>query len=350
MSLYIIYGLGFIGILYERKFKIKSYYSLYAFLVILALFNSLGLSLISGKIYFGEIIEVTLPLILLLFGYFNTLSDRQFDKTISSYIFIVFCLGMFLIFYYGSGFEITQIYFFGSKNQVGPMIFGSAVVALIKLADLIETQYKKRSLFFYILILFSCVVFGLVLRNRSGLLGFAIVAIIYLLNKFSKISYKRILYINIAMFGIIGLYFYGVFDGVIEIVEKALFFNYDLTNIDSISAGRVRVYKWALEFLNSSPILGEVLIDSNIETPHNYLLNLWLKFGYFGMLPITILYFSLWIKVLKGILKRRTNLGIYLMLLALIVSFLEPTYPFGPLSAQSLTWFCFGKYLSEYKE
>ena len=88
------------------------------------------------------------------------------------------------------------------------------------------------------------------------------------------------------------LFVFGVFNGLIDFVWKSMTLNYDVTDMQSLSAGRTDVYKMALLVcFRISPIFGEIGSDVIFDrTPHNYILNNWVRYGVVGSMPLVIFY------------------------------------------------------------
>jgi len=122
--------------------------------------------------------------------------------------------------------------------------------------------------------------------------------------------------------------------------------------MDNLSAGRVKIYEIAIIFLKNNFFLGE--LNSSEYVPgiaHNYLLNKVVKYGLIGSIPLIFLYLYIVIFIFKTLLKqiklgRNINLSLLLIWQAIIISFFEYSYPYGPGVSQALSWFLLGQYLS----
>ena len=94
--------------------------------------------------------------------------------------------------------------------------------------------FLKSSLF--ILLLSSIVV----LRNRTGIVSILIIVALYLIKEY---KFKRQSNLLIAIFLLIVflLAVFGAFDTIIDVFWTSLTLNYDITNLDSLSAGRTDI-------------------------------------------------------------------------------------------------------------
>lgn len=298
----------------------------------------------------SEIFELLIPFGILISSLNTNFNKRQLNRLLICYILLSIILGLSSILYYGEGLAIAQRYFLAGKNQIGPLLGISAIISGIWILNKNQLELKYSN-FIIRLIPFALLATSiLVIRNRSGFLGVSVVTLICFLkgHKLRK-NLKSIIYIQIALILFVILFLLGAFDGVFDFVYKAIFLNYDISDMNSVSAGRTDVYKSALEFVLKYPILGEIGGSRFTSgTPHNYILNKWVKYGIIGSLPIVLFYLNLWIFVFKEIKFKRKNtnvtLPLWVLLFSLVVSMLEYTYPYGPGVSQLMVWFLLGQY------
>lgn len=347
----ILYGIFLIATgLYLPYFKLKKNNFLIAFFILtfVALINALLILLLTGKNEIGTVLQPIFAFIILFLGYNLNASVNHVHRTLEIYAIITTILGFYIIFFFGEGFSITQNYFYSSKNQVGSFIAMGCIIYLYYLVNNhtnIIWFSKKR----YLLILFLMNLFLLLtIRNRSGIVALLITALFYWLSK-AKITVKKKTFIFIPIFSLIVMLilYSGLFNPVIGYIYDSLFLNYEIEDINSLSAGRTDGYIQAIDFIKSSPFFGELSASSGITMlPHNYLLSILKKFGIMGMLPLIGLYGYIWIYVIKRIvINKEIVISLYLLLLILVISLFEPTYPYSPMTTVSLAWFLLGYYL-----
>lgn len=353
-GLYITAAITFFVVLLKRKSIGKSsFLSFYCLMIYISGIFLLQVSLYTGNLEVGRLLEFSMPFMILLIGYKSKLSKSDLNKTIQLYMWLVTILGLYIIFFYGNGFEITEQYFFGNKNQVGPFIASVSLLSFMSLAEYENNAglFKKATLAILFILNTSVL---LTLRNRSGLVALALCLTVYFISKikYKKIKVKWLLYSFFLFVSVSVLMRLGAFDKINSMIYQSFFLNYDTTNIDSLSAGRTAVFGDVLGFLITFPFFGEITTNSNINgIPHNYLLNLWLNYGVIGSLPMTIFYFYLWFKVSwQTIFKKNKDVSIYIFLLMLTISLFEFTFPFGPLTTVSFAWFLMGHNLSKEPE
>jgi len=351
LFLYISFGLiSFISFLNINKFfKIKfiKYY-------IFTLLYSLILFIINNtfsNISFN-IFELTIPFGILISSMNINYSRRQLSNLLFWYILLSAILGISSIFYYGQGFSITRNYFLTAKNQIGPILGIATIILGIWILDEKQFDIKFNRLIFKLILLFMLLASILTIRNRSGLLGIFIVLIIMLTKEYKfKRNIRNILILFSVFFALFILTLLGVLDGVADYIYKSIFLNYNISDLNSVSAGRIYGYKLAFRFLMDYPILGQLETGEILQfTPHNYILNKWVKFGVIGSLPFILFYLYLYIFTIKSIYKsnNRIKFSLYLwvLLFSLIVSIFEYTYPYGPGVSQVMTWFLLGQFFN----
>ncbi len=306
------------------------------------------------KIFVGdstEMFELIIPFGVLICSLNTNYNKRQLSNLLIWYVILSLILGTSSIFYYGQGFTITRNYFLVGKNQIGPLLGISAVISGIWILNKKQFDVKYDNLIFKMAIFVLLIASIIVIRNRSGLLGIFITAILALPKEYKfRFTIKNILILQVVLLVFVLSYFLGLFDGIIDAIFKSLFFNYDISDINSISAGRTNVYTTSLKFIRRHPILGELGTGKAIfSIPHNYIINKWVKYGVFGSLPLILFYLYLWFFSFKEIKVKckKTNyalLPIWVLLFSLIVSMFEYTYPYGPGVSQLMVWFLLGQY------
>jgi O-antigen ligase len=352
--LYFVFGiLSLIAFVRLSLPKSPKIIKLFIFTIIAITFEVLLVKLLALNFPLSGYTDLFIPLGILVISYTINLNKKELSFLVNSYAFLAIVMGVMLVLYYGGGFILRVQYIGGaSKNQTGPIISIAIISLIFQLFN--SKNYKRICKFLYFL---SFSILGMsalvVLRNRAGLLGVGVVLFIYLLSKMrNKIYLNKILIITLVIFVMIILILAGFLDPLINIIIDSFTLNYDVTDLDSLSAGRIRVYLDSVDFISEYPLFGE--INSNelfYDIPHNYILNKWVNFGLLGSLPFIILYIYLWIFLFKNFFAVKNSesniyqLAIWLLLLVLTTSFFEYAHPFSPGVTQIMVWFMIGIYL-----
>lgn len=312
--------------------------------------------IITVFIYNSQILLSELFQLLIIFGILLSSIHIKFNisllkKAIYSYIYSTCIMGLVNIFYYGSGFVISEQYLNIAKNQIGPIV-SIAIILIIPIIFLNKNNLKKKifDIVIFLLLFFTL----LVIRNRSGLLGVIIILILMLVfDLLNEISKNKLFLLNLTVFLLLILIITGQINFILQPVWDSFTSNYNVYNLEELSAGRVEVYIKSIQFIKRNPMFGEISMNSFIEgTPHNYLLNKAVSYGVVFSFPLFLFYFYLWKFTIIELWINRENsifnkLPFYLMLLSLIISVFEYSYPYGPGVSQIMVWFILGQYLKK---
>jgi len=309
-----------------------------------------------GTIGYFEIVELLVPFGILVTSLYIPFNKRQLIFFVFFYSLFVSILGISLVLYYGGTWAISSQYLLKGKNLVGPIL----AVSTLTMSLILIKERKVLPLFVRIIgfisigSLFASLV---VLRNRSGLL--ALLAVISLLLFKTLFTRKRIETILVIFLAIIGIYVLAISGNLVGIIQPALqpvldafTLNYQIGDLESLSAGRWSVYMDSITHLANNPFFGDVFsLDRFSRIPHNYVLHKWVKYGIVGSLPMALFYLYLWLFAIKKTLwtSNRESSFIsmvpYIFLIPLITSMLEYTHPYGPGVSQIMVWFLLGQYL-----
>ncbi len=294
--------------------------------------------------------ELLIPFGILICSMNTGFNNRQLGNFLFYYILLSVILGISSIFHYGQGFVIEETYFLAGKNQIGPLLGTSTIITSIWIINKDKFDMKSNKPILKITIFVLLMTSILVIRNRAGLVAIFIVLILAFFKEYKiKKSLWNMLITQSLLIILIILFLLGSFDGVIDAIFNSLFSNYDLKDLNSISAGRTNEYKTTLEFVKRYPVLGQLGRGTSISSiPHNYILNKWLNFGIIASLPMVVFYFYIYFFTIRNIYMRKNKRGfslpLWTLLFSLIVSSFEYTYPYGPGVSQIMTWFLLGQF------
>jgi|SRR5690625_242618 len=355
-ELRLILYLGFALLTLASLFPISKYinYSLSKLFILSISYTFLlyiVILLFSDKTTNISVFELLIPFGIFLCSLRTDFTRKQLSLLLISYIALSTILGVSLIFYYGEGFEIMSSYFVTGKNQVGPIIGIAIVITLVWIFNKKNFLMKFPTVIniIFLVLLISSIA---VIRNRSTLVGVLLILLMLLIPTVLKFkpTYKNIVLLQIGLIILAIAIVAGGFNSISLVIWEAITSNYQVTDLNSLSAGRTSVYLESLLFSFQNPLLGELSAGQTIhEVPHNYILNKWVNFGVIGSLPIVMLYLYLWFFVIRNFIKRNKNnntftLPVWVLLFSLIVSLFEYTYPFGPGSSQLMLWLLMGQY------
>lgn len=297
-----------------------------------------------------SVFEILIPLGVLLCSLNAPLNTRALNRFLKWYVLLATGLGVGSVFYYGEGLSIARSYLIPSKNQIGPVLGISAIIAGTWVILRRSGRKRTRALSFVILSLL--VVALLTIRNRASLVGIAAMLLILFVREHKNELAKTLVILSLLLaILIVTLNVFHVFKPMMNYVWNSFALSYDVEDLNSISAGRIEGYRRAGQYIKKYPLFGDVESPRKFEiVPHNYILNKFVKYGIMGSLPIVLFYLYLWCFSLRKIVRNRDENDLILpfsvLLFSLIVSLFEYTYPYGPGTSQILAWFLLGQYLS----
>lgn len=359
LFLYFLFGLLFINRINKICLLIQSSTTIFFFLfsIILFLIVLLVLKLFGANIRIMEIQSLLVPFGILTISASLPYRNNEIQKMLTVYSVLAFIMGLSIIAYYGKGFLITRDYFFQQKNEVGVII---AIAIIISLQNIFIAFHKKKkfcsmtTLIFYIILFSALFTILLIIRNRNSVIAIILTVtfffLIYNYKLRKRITLKILVMVQCILLILIILFFPGVFGKLAEPIYNSLTLNFDIHDINNLSAGRIEVYKESLRLLAIYPFFGESLSYKNLnKRPHNYLIKRCLSFGIIGSLPIIILYIYWWVfffsqlKILN--FYSFSKLSLFLLFFSLSISIFEYSPPYGPGTCQIITWFMIGQYI-----
>jgi hypothetical protein len=315
--------------------------------------NSLLISILEYIFGNGTIelaFSVSIPLGIVSCGLHSKYTKSQYSRLLLMYFFYSTIMGTLNIFYYADGFKILQYYAVPSKNQIGPLL-GIAINIGIYLLFYNHSLQRLKTKKVYLLISLILAISSLIaIRNRSGLFSLLIVQLVVFvkINKKSFTVKKVVIVLVIFVLFIFSVYF-GIWSEFYDYIWSSFFKNYDISSIESISAGRYNTYLEAIQYILKYPLFGQLANNVSFQRiPHNYLLNIWVNYGLLLSLPLSIFYIYLWYFAIRGIMcmkKEDFFLPYVILLFSLIVSLFEYTYPYGPGVSQIMLWFVLGRFI-----
>ena len=266
--------------------------------------------------------------------------DTRFWANVTYYYTIVLIV-MTLIncFYWAGGLYIPEHYMLDEgKNQIGGMLAISAAAVFF-----FGVKIKEQRTHYMVVFILAFLTL-LLIRARSDLFAVLLCAL-FVAGKDLDWRWKWNLKTVLTILGIIviGYILYTGFIGD----ELTLFMvgGKSSSDIDVLTSNRWERNQQGLDVLLHDPLNGKMEEDSGILLIHNYILLRLVRYGiwslplagfyiYFGILTIVVLF-----------RERKTDIrdaGFVACMVPLLVSFVEPNFPYGPGSVQMLAFLLLG--------
>lgn len=298
------------------------------FLVAIFIFYAFG-----ADVNFSPAQDLTIALLILIIGLNIDVNEKQFKRLVSAFVVFYTLSALSIVFTYASGFVIQDQYLAVPKNQLAP-VYGVAFIIAIYFAF----KGKGVNKFLYYTLAGLLMASLLVIRGRAVIVAVFVTSFIFMFYYVRNMKYRIVIIVVIlAVLPFIG-----------QFVYDALFLNYDVTDLDSLSTGRMERNTMGLVFIMENLLFGELFNQFRGNTIHNYILISLVSYGLLlGSLLLTV-YFKYIFTVIRGI--KNNSFGYYeigplVMVVLLIVSLFEYTYPYAPGSAVFFPFLLMGQYL-----
>lgn len=303
----------------------------FIFFFILSMFYFAG-----GAVNFDFISDLLLVLIILMISINIDLSENHLKELIDLYVFVYTIAAVSIVYKFAHGFILSAVYLPVPKNQIAPA-FGVAFILSIYM--FVKKKNGKNT--FYLILAALLFLSILIIRGRAALSAVflaILLFIFYYLRKKKSIIYAFAMVLVLIPF-------------VGRLIFDFFFLNYDITDLNSISTGRMDRNIEAIKFIINYPFFGEVVNGVfHGKTVHNYILINLVQYGTILCIPILILYSRYIFSIIRGIRYNTfmlSDVGPLVMIIPFVISLFEYTYPYSPGSAIFFSFFLFGQYLKK---
>lgn len=305
-----------------------------------------------ASIYTGTILvgrdPLVIPLVLIVLG--MSTRDRLDPRTLATVYALASLTAAWYVIITHGGLSAEGAYFVAQKNQLGAVIAGAFSLSLWAFVDSFVVHHRRSSLGRLLTLAMLVAAFAalLILRNRSSLVALMILIVLVLFKLISSrhagVGVKMVILAGVPiLLGMAGSQLW-------QLINDALFEGFDAGDVNNLSANRVEVYVESIGFLRTNWLFGDIANDSGIFDPHNFVLYNLVRFGLILSLGHLVVYASCLIRLVrewKGVDLFSVAPWAYPLLVAMFTSLLEYAQPFGPGSAQFLTWLLVGRGLVE---
>ena len=306
-----------------------------SFIAVLVIFFTSLLTIIIFDTRIYDLRAILICMGAIMIGWQADLSDKKVSLLLIVYGLLSIIVGVIWVFGSGVGFSI-QSYFVEQKNSFG-VLLATSVVLFFYLFLQREKVWNK-----IILLLLVVLGFMLLLTIRARLSTLTAFLIVLLLlfrensNKTWVLRWVRVIFIVLIIVVVL------LRTSAIEYIYQS----YTYEQGDDLTSDRMFRNKGAIDFLSDHLLFGNLSKEGNVVQVHNYPLRVLYEYGLFFSLPIISYYAYSLILVLRKSLKsniRSINcIGYFLVMVPFIISFGEPTLPFGPGTATLLNFILFG--------
>lgn len=319
-------------IIYLFKLRWRNNVFVVTFFKCLIVITAVGsLLMLSGLTsdYFTEARNILMAFVFLLLGYNSNLSRNQYVALIIIYaITVSYCVFNQIISNFG-GFVIAEVYLQYGKNTLGVITASSCVSLLIVALHSDRSFVKFVGWGLFLVLLF----FTVTIRARAAFLTVFLLSayIIYRKLKDNNVNISRIL--GLLLLALLLLLLASIFTNRVSNVWDYIYNSFTLNQGEDLTSGRMYRNIFALHLIGEAPLFGNLTLGYQYEWIHNYVLRQTSSFGLLGSLPLNILYFYIFVFMIKRVRNCKLcidNIGFIVFLIPLIISLEEPTFPFAP--------------------
>lgn len=293
---------------------------------------------------FSDVWQLIIVLLCISIGFnLKNIGENRVNQLLQLYAAIGVCVGLISFNFYKDAISELNVYAVEGKNQLGLIISSAAAVALYLGISLPKLS---KQWIFRLFFLFGMVIL-LLMGARSAfaaLLAFASVLL------YKALTRKQRIWCGVILIIILACSFDFLFTMLIG--------NHDVTDLNSISTGRLERNMLGIAYINEYFWEGELYHASNIPWIHNYLILRLVRYGVWSFLFL-FFYFYLFVGMVRNIIRTRRqvkleNIGFFLLIVPYFISLLEPSAPFGPGSNVFMLYIILGitmraQYMSRYE-
>lgn len=284
------------------------------------------------------IYNINLTLLFLLIGYsvkiINVKSLLSYFITGTTVLAICFYINNYIE---GINYDVYT-YTIKEKNSLGIFF----VLSLLCIENIVwdiknkltqERKYHIEKLVCIIFMFFINLCALMLVRNRSGIIGFTIASCYIIYKKYDlKILALRLIFVS----SILLLFWDNIY--------KFVYWSFGIriqNSIDELSSGRISLFKETIEIIKHNIWIG----IGNFYVDNLYL-NFLASFGVIGFIFIISLLY-IFVKILQYAHINKDYFIIQLIVYMFVVSLFESLLPFGPGLAVTLFWIILGNYIKK---
>lgn len=300
--------------------------------------------LVGMRFHWEDLTQLVVALMCICIG-INLKSDIRFWANVCYYYTILLVvMGLINTYFYTKGFYIPEYYLLNEgKNQIGSIIAIGAVSVFF-----LGMKFQEERIHYWV-VFFLAIEVLLLIRARSAVLSVLACLLLTVVKECNwkwKWSLKTVL--TIVGLGWIGYILYTGFIG--EELKTFFMGGKYLHNFDTISSNRFARDQQGMEYFLNNPLKGEQMDESGVKWIHNYLILRLVRYGIWSF-PLIFLYIWFGIQVLIGLFRewkiRIEHVGYLMVGSSFIISFLEPSFPYGPGSVQLQAYLLLGFALAD---
>lgn len=322
-----------------EKFFSERFMRLFLLAIILTLLVFIGFRVVGRHYLLADLSQLIVAFVCIGVGIGLDLDLRQWGNVAYYYTLAIVAVTIANCFYWAGGLYIPEHYMLDEgKNQIGGMV---AICGAAMFFFGIKNKEERT----HFMVMFA-LTFLLLLLIRARADFFALLAcVLFIAAKDCKWRWNWGVKSILTVIGIC-LVGYIIYVGFIsDELHTFMAGGKSSGDFDVISSNRLERNQQGLDILLHDPLNGDVDNDSNILLIHNYILLRLVRYGIWSF-PMVAFYLYFGIVTIIALFRNRktalADVGYVVCMVPLLVSFMEPSFPYGPGSVQLLAFLLLG--------
>lgn len=330
-----------------QKYCSERFMRIFFVTIALVAIEFIALYVLGKRFHIADLSQLIVACLCICIGMTLNCDTKQWANICYYYTLGLIIMTIINCFYWAGDLIVPEHYMLDEgKNQIGGMlaIAGAAMYFF-------AIKIKEQRTHFLIMFILSLLVLVLI-RARSdcfALLAFFLFFSIKDCNWKFKWNLKTVL----SILGIILIAYIAYVGFIGDELTRFMVGGKSSSGIDVLSSNRMERNQQALAYIQNDPFMGEQEDSSGILLIHNYILLRLVRYGFMS-LPLVAFYIYFGILTICKMFKTRktdiNEVGFAICIIPLLVSFVEPNFPYGPGSVQMMAFLLLGATFHSYAQ
>lgn len=239
------------------------------------------------------------------------------------------------------GFTLSAVYLQYGKNTLGVMT-SSSCIALAYYGIVDNRKWVKLLTIAMAAVLLT---FTITIRARASFLSTFLLLGYILYKKMQTDNRMADRFFKYSFVVVSGILILSLFAETMSSVIDYIYESFTLNQGDDLTSGRLNRNEIALDIIANNPLWGNLEAGAQYEWVHNYFLRQFSSYGLIAGFPLLALYLYFVFFALKNVHRRNLglkNIGYMVILIPIIISLEEPTFPYAPGTGTILSFTMLG--------
>lgn len=317
--------------MFANKFVRVSWF----FFALVAIFAIFTMAFYGTRLMLADLRAIAICIVAVMVGWQLNLDERKLKAVLLLYAFCTLYVSLMQVLTNIGGFVIEDVNATDNKNSLGVLLSTAVLIFFymyfnLSAKSIFKIVFLGSGIFVLILLL--------TIRARAATLSSLLMIMFVFYERFKGKQFflYLLLFIGILVIAYLSL------PVVKEYVYNSFFQNHE----DDITSGRTQRNQAALAIISNNVLTGNLNLHANIGWVHNYPLLKVFDFGLVYSFPLLLIYLYYLINSVVNTVKANStclyNIGYFCLIIPFMISFAEPTFPFGPGTVTVFNFIVFG--------